>query len=92
MDRLGQAFFLTLMIGICVIILALAFAPVVNEFNDDARNTTASDGNVGLDCANTSISDFQNAACISNDITSASFVGLLLALGLAIVVGKVVFG
>ena len=92
MNNHGQAFFLTLMIGVCIIIIALAFAPVINEFNDDARNTTASDGNVGLDCANTSISDFQNAACIANDITTASFVGILLALGLAIIVGKVLIG
>lgn len=88
MYRKGFAFFLMFMIGICIIIIGLAFAPVVNEFNDDARNTTTQDGASGLDCANSSISDFQSAACITNDITSASFVGFLLALGLAVMVGR----
>lgn len=85
------SFFLALMIGVSIIILALAFAPIINEFNDDSRNTTTQDGASGLDCTNTSISDFQNAACITNDITSASFVGFLLAIGLAVMVGRIIF-
>ena len=92
MNSLGQAFFLMVMIGVCVVILALAFAPIVNEFTDDARNTTTQDGAQGLDCSNTSISDFQNAGCYSSDISSAGFVGFLLAIGLAIIVGKVIIG
>lgn len=91
MNNLGQAFFLMLMIGICIIILALALAPIVNEFNDDARNTTTQDGAAGLDCGNTSISDFQNAGCIVNDITTSSFVGVLLAIGLAVIIGRIIF-
>lgn len=91
MDNRGIAFFLTFMIGVCVIILALSFAPIVKDFNDNARNTTTWDGANGLDCSNVSISDFQNAGCIANDITTSSFVGILIAIGLAVIMGKVMF-
>ena len=91
MNRLGITFFLTLMIGACIVILALALAPIVKDFNEDARNVTTADGAEGMDCSNASISDFQNAACITNDITTASFVGILIAIGLAVLIGKVIF-
>ena len=92
MNRNGQTFFVTLMLGVVVILLALSFAPVVNEFNDDSRNTTTRDGAPGLDCSNSSISDFDNAGCVGSDVTNASFIGILIAIGLAIIVGKVVLG
>lgn len=91
MNRSGVTFLVTLMLGVVVMILALAFAPVVNEFNDDSRNTTTRDGAAGLDCTNSSISDFDNAACVGSDITTAAFVGILLAVGLAIIVGRIIF-
>lgn len=92
MNRSGITFFLTLMLGICIIILGLALAPVVKEFNEDARNTTTQDGAEGLDCSNSSISDFQNAGCITHDIAAATFVGFLIAMGLAVLIGKVIVG
>ena len=88
MIRKGQAFFLLFMVGVCVIILALAFAPVVKEFNDNSRNTTTWDGANGLDCSNASISDFQSATCVINDISTASFIGIVIAIGLAVMGGK----
>lgn len=91
MNKKGITFFLTLMIGVCVIILALSFAPIVKDFNDNARNTTTWDGANGLDCSNVSITDFQSAACIGNDIITSSFIGILIAIGLAVMVGKAMF-
>lgn len=92
MDNKGVTFFLTLMLGISIIILGLALIPIIKDFNEDARNLTTADGAAGLDCANTSISDFQSAACLSNDITTYGFGGLLIAIGLAVIVGKIIWG
>lgn len=94
MNRGGQgiSFFFTLMLGIAIIIVGLALAPVIKDFNEDARNVTTADGATGLDCSNSSISDFQNAACVSNDITTYGFAGLLIAIGLSVIMGKVIWG
>jgi len=92
MNKQGVTFFLTMMLGISIIILGLALVPVIKEFNEDARNVTTSDGATGLDCSNSSISDFQSATCVSNDITTYGFGGLLIAIGLAVIVGKIIWG
>lgn len=92
MNNKGIAFFLTLMLGIAIIILGLALIPVIKDFNEDARNVTTADGAEGLDCNNASISDFQSAACLSNDVTTYGFGGLLIAIGLAVIVGKIIWG
>ena len=92
MDNKGVSFFLTLMLGVSIIILGLALIPIIKDFNEDARNVTTSDGAEGLDCSNSSISDFQSAACLSNDITTYGFGGLLIAIGLAVIVGKIIWG
>ena len=88
MDNKGVTFFLMFMIGLSIIILALAFAPVLKQFNDDARNVTTWDGADGLDCSNVAISDFQKAACYATDISTSSFMAILIAIGLAVIVGR----
>lgn len=92
MNKRGITFFLTMMLGISIIILGLALAPVIKDFNDDARNTTTLDGANGLDCNNTSISDFQSATCLANDVTTYAFGGLLIAIGLGVILGKIMWG
>lgn len=92
MNKQGITFFLTMMLGLTIIILGLALVPVIKDFNEDARNTTTLDGADGLDCNNSSISDFQSAACLSNDITTYGFGGLLIAIGLAVILGKIMWG
>lgn len=92
MNNKGISFFLTMMLGISIIILGLALAPVIKDFNEDARNTTTLDGAEGLDCNNASISDFQSAACLGNDVTTYAFGGLIIAIGLAVIVGKIIWG
>lgn len=92
MNKLGVSFFLSMMLGVCIIIFGLALLPVIKDFNEDARNVTTADGATGLDCSNSSISDFQSAACLSNDITTYAFGGLLIAIGLAVMVGRIIWG
>lgn len=87
MDGKGQVVFVSLMIALVFIILALAFSPVLKEFTDDARNTT-SETQVGLDCTNSSISDFDRANCLFVDYMNPLFVGFLIFAAGAIAVGR----
>lgn len=79
----------TLMIAVAVIILAMGLAPAVKSFVDNSRNTTT-DTQVGLDCSNTSISDFDQATCVSVDLTTPFFLGGLIALAIAILAARLV--
>lgn len=92
MNRKGQLFFFTLMLAVVVIILALALTPVVRETVNDARNTTTSDGAAGLDCDNSSISDFDKSACVITDISSPYFFGILLGIAGAAIGARVILG
>ncbi len=56
----------------------------------DARNVST-DSSVGLDCDNSSISNFDKAACVASDITLPYFIGFLLFFAGAIVVGRIIF-
>lgn len=91
MKRRGQVFFLTLMIAIVFIILALAFAPVTKEFTDTARNPTT-DTSVGLDCGNSSISNFDKASCVFVDMFNPYFTGFLIFMAGVIIAAKVYYG
>ncbi len=92
MNRIGQLFFFTLMLAVVVIILMLALAPIVLEFTSDARNATINGQTTGLDCGNSSISDFDNAACIVTDLTLPYFIGILLAIGGAMIGARLIIG
>ena len=91
LNKKGQVFFLTLMIAIVFIISALAFAPAIKQFNDDARNSTT-DERVGLDCSNSSISTFDKANCIAVDMFNPYFIGFLVFFAGAIITAKVIGG
>ena len=71
------------MIGLVIIILALAFIHPVNLFVQDARNTTSYIG--GMDCNNASISDFTKNACLSTDLSMPIFIGVLIFMGGAVI-------
>ena len=87
MNRSGQVFFVTLMIALCFIILALAFAPVIRDFIVNAQAPT-SDTAVGLDCSNSSISSFDKASCLFVDAFNPYFIGFLIAAAGAIIAAK----
>ena len=83
MNNRGQVVFYTLMIGIVIIIIGLALAPVVQDFITDARNETT-----GMDCDNSSISDFDKAGCITSDLTLFYFIAGLIFLGGAVIAAR----
>jgi uncharacterized protein (UPF0333 family) len=85
----GQVTFVLLSLAVVVIILALAFAPVLKQFTDDARNSS-SDSRVGLDCSNSSISTFDKANCMAVDVINPYFIGFLLLIAGAFFVAKVI--
>ncbi len=78
------------MVGLVVVILALALAPALQSQIDDARKVST-DSSIGLDCSNESISNFDKAACTVTDISLPYFIGFLLLLAGAVVVGRIVF-
>ena len=91
MNDRGQVFFVSLMLAVCFLILALAFAPVIKQFTDSARNSTT-ETQVGLDCGNTSISNFDKANCLFVDSFNPYFVGFLILFAGAIIVAKIYGG
>jgi len=90
MNNKGQVIIVTFMIGLVVLILALALAPAIQESTDTARNAST-DSSIGLDCDNSSISNFDKASCVATDITLPYFIGFLLFFAGAIIVGRIIF-
>ena len=90
MNNRGQVWAYGFMLGICIIILALALAPTGKQFVDDARNTTTED-RVGLDCSNDSISNFDKATCVITDFSLPYFFGALIFIGGAVIIAKIAF-
>jgi len=89
MNSKGQVIFLGLMIGVVVILLALALAPAVRESVDSVRNETTIEGFQGLNCTNPAITNFDRATCISADLTIFHFVAGLIFIGGAIITARV---
>lgn len=90
MEKKAQVVFYGLMIAIVVIILGLVFAGPIKSFVDNARNTTSEFG-TGLDCTNSSITDYNKAACISTDLSLPYFIGVIILIGGAIIAAKIIF-
>ncbi len=86
MNKRGQVAIFTLMIGIVIILLGISFAPGIKTQIDSVRGTT------GLDCANSSISKFDKATCISTDLTMFYFIAGIVFLGGAVVAAKKFIG
>ena len=91
MNKKGQVIFFTLMLAIVIIILALAFAPVIRQFVDEARQPS-SDTQIGLDCNNPGISDFDKANCVAIDFYNPYFIGMLIGVAGAIIGARVLYG
>lgn len=70
------------MIGVVFIVFALAVAPTIKQFSDNARNAST-DESVGLDCSNSSISNYDKANCIATDLFLPYFIAFLLVCGVA---------
>jgi len=91
MNSKGQVWGYTLMLGITVVILALAFAPIGQSFVNDAMNVSTASA-IGMDCDNSSISSFTKGACVVTDFSLAYFFGGLIFIGVAIITAKLAFG
>ena len=70
------------MIGVVMILLAIAFAPGLKSHADTMRNSD------NLDCSNSSISDFNKGTCLILDMTSFYFVGTIILLAGGAMVAK----
>ena len=91
MNNQGQIVFYTFMVGVVIIVLALAFAPVLKTHIDDVRgNSTLSYTNktIGLDCSNSAISNFDKATCVVTDLSLFQFIVGLLVLAGAVITAR----
>ena len=88
MNKRGQVIIYALMIGIVIFILALSFVKPINEMVSKARNSTSEFG--GMDCSNSSISDFDKNACLSTDLSLPIFIGIVIFIGGAAITVKYV--
>ncbi len=89
MNKKGQVFFYTFMIGIVVIVLALALAYPIRQTVDTARSNSTEDS-IGLNCSAPS-DNYYKAACLVTDVTTPYFIIGLLALGGAVIGAKIIF-
>lgn len=86
MNNRGQVIFYGLMLGVVIFILAMGLAEPIKT---QVESTMSADN---LDCANTSISNFDKATCLAVDLTLFQFVGGLIFIAGAIVTARIVFG
>ena len=91
MNSKAQALFYSFMLGLLILVLALSFTEPVKEQIDSIRNGTTLEGTQGLDCANSSISDYNKGACLVADLTIFHFLGGLIFIAGAILTAKLVF-
>lgn len=90
MNKKGQVIFYGMMMAIVITILALGLAFPLRESTDIAMNAST-DTNLGLDCSNTSISDFDKITCYATDLTPFYLIGSLLMIAGVFFLGKVIF-
>lgn len=91
LNNKGQVYLVSIMIATIFIVFALAVAPTIKQFVDDARNPST-DSSVGLDCSNTSISKYDKATCIAVDTFNPYFVGFLVFAAGLIITAKIIVG
>ncbi|MBW2965491.1 hypothetical protein KY342_00135 [Candidatus Woesearchaeota archaeon] len=90
-NKKGQAIFYSMMLSVALIVLVLAFLPIGQSFVDSAMNQTTGD-TIGLDCDNSSISNFQKGTCDILDFSSAYVFGGMLLIALGILTAKITIG
>jgi len=91
LNKKSQVFFYTLMLGILLIVLALGLSGSVKDIVDSARNETTSEGQLGLNCTSSDISNFDKGACIISDLTIFHFIGGIIFIAGAVMVARVMF-
>jgi len=98
MNNNGSVFFYTLMLGILVLVVALALAGPVREFVDSTRNESTSilmsdqtASQPGLNCTSDTLSNFDRSACIISDLSLFYFIGGLIFVAGAIITARLIF-
>jgi len=89
MNKRSQTLIYGIMLGLTIIILAMALAPSISQFTNSARNETSGD-TIGLNCSTTT-SNFDKATCIVTDLSLFWFIGSLIFIAGAVIVAKIVF-
>ena len=90
MNKRGQTWAYGFMLGIIIFILALALAPSVAQFTNDARNDST-DGYTGMNCS-APRDNFIRATCIVTDLSLPYFIGILIFMAGIAVTAKYFFG
>lgn len=90
MNNKGQLWGYSLMLGIVVIVLALALAPSGKQVIDSALGNSTADF-IGLNC-DTTTNNFVQGTCTILDFSLAYFFGGLLLIGVGIILAKLSFG
>lgn len=100
LNNKGQVLFYSFMLGLTLVVLALALAPAIKQVVDSARNSTTEAtiwngtdyvGGQGLDCGNPAISYYDKAACISSDLTIFQFIGIMIFIAGSIITARIIF-
>lgn len=92
MNNRGQltTFFVTLMIGLVVIIIAMAFAPLLQQMiTGAAQNSTST--TLGLNCTSP-VDSYRQGTCMISDISLPAFIGALIFAGGAIIGARLLVG
>ena len=84
----AQVSLFTISLGLVIIILALALAPVISDTSARAMNASVGD-TLGMDCSNSSISNFDRAACVAVDLNGFYFIGVMILIGGGVIAAKV---
>lgn len=75
MNKLGQnTLFLSIIVGVAFFIFGMLIGNFIKPTVADTRNVTLSNGEAGLDCTNSSISDGNKATCLVVDISYPIYV------------------
>ena len=90
MNKKGQVALYGFMLGLVIVILALALAFPLRESTDIAMNNTTSDS-VGLGCTDSSISNFDKIACYATDLSPFYFIGSIIIIGGGVILSKILF-
>ena len=98
MNKNGSVLIYGMMMAMVVVLLALALAPALFQMNNAVQTNSTDDFTngggtfVGLDCSNSSISNFQRAGCYATDLGLFYFVGSLIFIAGGIIGARIVFG
>lgn len=83
-NKKGITMLYTLMLGITIIVLGLAFASPIKQFCDTARTE--------MNCTSADLSIYDDATCTGYDLLKVLITGGIILIGVAVIGAKIVFG